>query len=117
VTFTDILLPYLTVRDQLVYTAKLRLSQKVSTEEKLRRVRCYIILTHTHTHALFSPRPSHLSQADDLIEELGLVKAKHTVIGSEDKKGISGGERKLLSISILAALPPPTHPTHCALLL
>jgi ATP-binding cassette subfamily G (WHITE) protein 2 len=35
----------------------------------------------------------------DVILELGLVKAAHTIIGNEKVRGVSGGERKRVSIA------------------
>eukprot|EP01088_Endostelium_zonatum_P004076 TRINITY_DN1528_c0_g1_i2.p1 TRINITY_DN1528_c0_g1~~TRINITY_DN1528_c0_g1_i2.p1 ORF type:complete len:666 (-),score=138.17 TRINITY_DN1528_c0_g1_i2:22-2019(-) len=71
----DVLFPYLTVKETLVYGALLRLSAKMPMKEKRRR-------------------------ADELLVKLGLEKCKNTQVGDSIKKGISGGERKRLAIAI-----------------
>ena len=63
----------MTVRETLLFAARLRLPSSVSLEEKERRV-------------------------DDIIAKLSLVKAAGTIIGDVKRRGISGGERKRLAI-------------------
>lgn len=69
----DTMFAELTVQEQLSYAALLRLPSSLTRERKLFRV-------------------------ESVIQELGLSKCKDTVIGSELVKGISGGERKRVSI-------------------
>jgi ABC-type multidrug transport system ATPase subunit len=69
----DILFPYFTVRESLIFAARLRL--KVSIEEQNARV-------------------------EKLIEDLGLQSASDTICGSVLKKTISGGERKRTAIGV-----------------
>uniref|UniRef100_A0A3B3TQS7 ATP-binding cassette sub-family G member 8 n=1 Tax=Poecilia latipinna TaxID=48699 RepID=A0A3B3TQS7_9TELE len=71
----DRLLPHLTVRETLCFVAKLRL-------------------------------PSHFSQAqrdqrvDDVIAELRLRQCAHTRVGNDYVRGVSGGERRRVSIAV-----------------
>lgn len=72
----DVLMGNLKVREALIYAAMLRLPSSVSIPEKMKKV-------------------------DQVIDELGLTKCKYTKIGVPGfSKGISGGERKRLSIAI-----------------
>ena len=76
----DLLQPHLTVRETLIFSAMLRLSGKVVSEkEKIKRV-------------------------DEMIEMLGLSECQNTKIGTGSRnaklRGISGGERKRVSIGI-----------------
>lgn len=73
VTQRDILFPLLTVRETLLFTAKLRLC-----------LPCH-----------------HLSsKVDSLIKELGLEQVAHARTGDDRVRGISGGERRRLSIGV-----------------
>lgn len=65
----------LTVTEMLTYTALLRLPRHLSRADKLQR-------------------------AKEVLEQLGLNDCRHTRIGSEGRRGISGGERKRTSIAI-----------------
>ncbi|KAG9003035.1 hypothetical protein FRB93_011322 [Tulasnella sp. JGI-2019a] len=77
----DTLLEHLTVRETLRFSAALRLPKSVSKETR------DLIVNHT-------------------IEELGLREAADTIIGGALRKGISGGERRRLSIGCaLVSLP------------
>ena len=69
----DIFYTQMTVRETLLFAARLRLPARVPRAEKERRV-------------------------DELIERLGLAKAADTIIGDAKRRGISGGERKRLAI-------------------
>ncbi|ODQ65475.1 ATP-dependent ABC transporter [Nadsonia fulvescens var. elongata DSM 6958] len=71
----DGLLPSLTVRETLYFAAYLRLPPRMSRSEKRR-------------------------QADALIARMGLKECSDTMIGSEFIKGISGGEKRRVSICI-----------------
>ncbi|XP_073118944.1 ABC transporter G family member 25-like [Henckelia pumila] len=74
VTQDDVLYPHLTVRETLVFCSLLRLSNSVPKKEKI-------------------------SIAEAVINELGLSKCENTVIGNSFIRGISGGERKRVSIA------------------
>ncbi|WVW79872.1 hypothetical protein I302_101842 [Kwoniella bestiolae CBS 10118] len=77
----DYLVECLTVRETLTYAAKLRLPTSLSNE--------------TITHIV-----------DQTIDELGLRDAADTVVGGPLRKGISGGEKRRLSIGcVLVTLP------------
>ncbi|XP_063067267.1 broad substrate specificity ATP-binding cassette transporter ABCG2b [Engraulis encrasicolus] len=76
VTQDDILMGTLTVRENLYFSAQLRLPRKqYSTTTKKQRV-------------------------EQIIQELGLEDCKHTKIGTEFLRGVSGGERKRCSIGM-----------------
>ncbi|KAK8954764.1 ABC transporter G family member 9 [Platanthera zijinensis] len=73
VTQDDVLYPHLTVTETLVYTALLRLSNKLSRKEKV-------------------------AQAETVISQLGLSDCRNNIIGGAFVRGVSGGERKRVSI-------------------
>lgn len=73
VTQEDVLLDLLTVRESIIFAARLKTSGP--DEEKLRKT-------------------------DNLIEELNLSKCQHTLIGSYFVKGVSSGEKKRTCIAI-----------------
>ncbi|EKM57187.1 uncharacterized protein PHACADRAFT_208320 [Phanerochaete carnosa HHB-10118-sp] len=77
----DYLLPHLTVRETLTYAAKLRLPSSVDSETRR------LIVEQT-------------------IQELGLADAANTMVGGAGRKGISGGEKRRLSIGcVLVSFP------------
>ena len=71
----DKLFPHLTVYETLIIAAHFYLPSSVTQEEKEELVQ-------------------------DIIAELGLVKAKNTIIGDEKIRGVSGGERRRASIAV-----------------
>ncbi|KAI5076203.1 hypothetical protein GOP47_0008268 [Adiantum capillus-veneris] len=71
----DQLFPMLTVWETLMFAAEVRLGNKVSREEKRMRV-------------------------VKLIDQLGLNSAQNTFIGDEGHRGVSGGERRRVSIGV-----------------
>lgn len=73
VTQDDILHPHLTVRETLVYCALLRLPRTIPVNDKIRT-------------------------AESVMAELGLGKCEHTMVGNGFVRGVSGGERKRVSI-------------------
>ncbi|KAF5780437.1 putative AAA+ ATPase domain, ABC transporter, G1 [Helianthus annuus] len=73
VTQDDVLYPHLTVRETLIFCALLRLPKSLSRREKM-------------------------EVADSVIAELGLCKCADTIIGNTFIRGVSGGERKRVSI-------------------
>ncbi|CAI9787000.1 unnamed protein product [Fraxinus pennsylvanica] len=74
VTQDDVLYPRLTVRETLIFCSLLRLPVSLSRNEKI-------------------------SMAESVIHELGLAKCENTIIGNSFIRGISGGERKRVSIA------------------
>ncbi|KAJ6782147.1 hypothetical protein PWT90_07439 [Aphanocladium album] len=70
----DSLIGSLTVKETMVFAAKLALPSKVSKKEALRRV-------------------------DDLVSSFGLQAQQHTIVGTPIKKGLSGGQKKRLGIA------------------
>lgn len=86
----DLLFPMLTVEETLMYAAEFRLPRTLSKAKKKQRVQA-------------------------LIDQLGLRNAANTVIGDEGHRGVSGGERRRVSIGtdiihdpILLFLDEPT---------
>lgn len=77
----DVLPPTLTVREALLFAARLRLAECVPDVEKQARV-------------------------DDVIERLGLERVSDVRIGGIEKRGVSGGEMRRVSIGLeLVARP------------
>ncbi|CAN0387416.1 unnamed protein product, partial [Discosporangium mesarthrocarpum] len=70
----DVFYSQLTVRETLTMAARLRLPPYILIEEKLEMV-------------------------EDLVNRLGLAKVADTIVGDVKTRGISGGERKRLSIA------------------
>ncbi|KAI9316551.1 P-loop containing nucleoside triphosphate hydrolase protein [Zopfochytrium polystomum] len=77
----DMLLPYLTVRDTLRYAARLRLPRSLSRKEKDAVV-------------------------ESVILELGLKECADTLVGDDWRKGISGGEKRRVSVGVQLLLNP-----------
>ena len=75
------LLPYLTVRETLRFSAGLRLPNTFTKEEKLQK-------------------------ADEVLDKMGLRDCAETLVGGELKKGISGGEKRRVSIAIQVLTEP-----------
>ncbi|KAL0657942.1 hypothetical protein Bca4012_078527 [Brassica carinata] len=73
VTQEDVIYPHLTVLETLTYTALLRLPKKLTRKEKI-------------------------EQAETVVSDLGLTRCCNSVIGGGLVRGISGGERKRVSI-------------------
>ena len=77
----DIVCGSLTVRENLMFSANVRLSTKLTSKEKSTIV-------------------------DDVIGQLGLEKCANSTVGSDFKRGISGGERKRTNIGMELVLSP-----------
>ncbi|KAI3839919.1 hypothetical protein MKX03_025184 [Papaver bracteatum] len=71
----DLLYPMLTVEETLMFSAEFRLPRSLSKAKKMERVQT-------------------------VIDELGLRDAANTIIGDEGHRGISGGERRRVSIGV-----------------
>ncbi|XP_047176774.1 ABC transporter G family member STR-like isoform X2 [Vigna umbellata] len=71
----DQLFPMLTVFETFMFAAEVRLPPSISRAEKKKRVY-------------------------ELLDQLGLQSATHTYIGDEGRRGVSGGERRRVSIGI-----------------
>lgn len=71
----DLLFPMLTVEETLMFAAEFRLPRTLSKSKKRARVQT-------------------------LIDQLGIRKAAKTIIGDEGHRGVSGGERRRVSIGI-----------------
>jgi ATP-binding cassette, subfamily G (WHITE), member 2 len=72
---SDLLNGYLTVRETLMYTAKLRLPRSFTDAERHERV-------------------------EEVMADLGLSHVHDVIVGTPLKKGISGGERKRLCVGM-----------------
>lgn len=73
VTQDDVLYPHLTALETLTYAALLKLPNKLSRQEKT-------------------------EQAEMVIVELGLTQCRNSIVGGPLFRGVSGGERKRISI-------------------
>ncbi|KAL1567128.1 ABC transporter G family member 9-like isoform X2 [Salvia divinorum] len=73
VTQDDVLYPHLTVTETLVYTALLRLPRTFTKADKV-------------------------EHAEAVIAQLGLTRCRNSIIGGAFLRGVSGGERKRVSI-------------------
>ncbi|XP_047086664.1 ABC transporter G family member 5-like [Lolium rigidum] len=71
----DLLYPMLTVEETLMFSAEFRLPRSLPGKEKKKRVQA-------------------------LIDQLGLRNAANTIIGDEGHRGVSGGERRRVSIGV-----------------
>ncbi|KPP63656.1 hypothetical protein Z043_118066, partial [Scleropages formosus] len=81
----DRLLPHLTVRETLAFVAKLRLPTHFSQAQRDKRV-------------------------DDVIAELRLRHCANTRVGNDYVRGVSGGERRRVSIAVQLLWNPGTRP-------
>lgn len=77
----DALLPSLTVRETLHFAAGLRLPKWMSAKEKIQK-------------------------AEDILFKMGLKHCADTMVGSEFVKGISGGEKRRVSIAVQILTEP-----------
>lgn len=66
---------YLTVRETMDYTARLRLPADWTDEQRSKRV-------------------------SEVIDKMGLTNSQHAIVGVPERKGISGGERKRLCVGM-----------------
>ncbi|ESQ44944.1 hypothetical protein EUTSA_v10010159mg [Eutrema salsugineum] len=71
----DLLFPMLTVKETLMFASEFRLPRSLPKSKKMERVQA-------------------------LIDQLGLRNAENTIIGDEGHRGVSGGERRRVSIGI-----------------
>ncbi|XP_027346338.1 ABC transporter G family member 23 [Abrus precatorius] len=77
----DNLLPMLTVKETLLFSAKFRLKEMTPKDKELR--------------------------VESLLQELGLFHVADSFVGDEENRGISGGERKRVSIGVDMIHNPP----------
>ncbi|KAH6820176.1 ABC-2 type transporter family protein [Perilla frutescens var. hirtella] len=77
----DTLFPLLTVRETLMFSAKFRLKEMSGRHRE--------------------------DRVDGLMQELGLIHVADAFIGDEENRGISGGERKRVSIGVDVIHDPP----------
>jgi len=79
----DVVMGTLTVRENLAFSANLRLSSEAYSEEVKKQ------------------------KVEDVIEQLGLQACANTLVGNEFVRGVSGGERKRVNIGMEMILDPP----------
>jgi ABC-type multidrug transport system ATPase subunit len=93
----------LTVRETLTLSALLRLPREMSRTEKIARVRA------PNVQNISPPMLTLLTstQAESVIAELGLQDAADTRVGGDRNRGLSGGERRRLSIGEVL-IPDPS---------
>ncbi|MBA0773012.1 hypothetical protein Gotri_008317 [Gossypium trilobum] len=77
----DVLYPHLTVLETLAYAALLKLPKKLTAQEKI-------------------------EQAELIIGELGLAGCRNNVVGGPLLRGVSGGERKRVSVGLEMLVNP-----------
>ncbi|KAL3640671.1 ABC transporter G member 23 [Castilleja foliolosa] len=77
----DILFPLLTVKETLMFSARFRLKD--------------------------SSYPEREDRVNSLMHELGLMHVANSFVGDEENRGISGGERKRVSIGVDVINDPP----------
>lgn len=77
----DIFSGTLTVRENIMFSANLRLPQSIPFEERVQRV-------------------------DNIIKQLGLIHCAETRMGTDFQRGVSGGERKRTCIAMEMVLSP-----------
>jgi ABC-type multidrug transport system ATPase subunit len=78
----DLLLPTLTVRETLMFSACVRLPECITYQEKMKRV-------------------------EEVMESLGLSHVADEYVGGGGNRGISGGEKRRVSIGIELVTSPP----------
>ncbi|RLW06928.1 hypothetical protein DV515_00004080 [Chloebia gouldiae] len=93
----DRLLPHLTVRETLLFVAKLRLPTFFSDSQ--RKKRCYLC-TDVQMNSRLTPVTLGSPQVEDVIAELRLRQCANTRVGNENLRGVSGGERRRVSIGV-----------------
>ena len=77
----------LTCRETLIYAALIKLSDKTMISQ-----------TGNASHKVLTHRK--IQRADQILRELGLVDCANTLVGNELLKGLSGGEKRRLSIGV-----------------
>jgi ABC-type multidrug transport system ATPase subunit len=77
----DLMLPTLTVRETIMFSANLRLPESISLFEKKARV-------------------------EEVLHMLGLAHVGNTIIGGNGVRSISGGERRRVSIGVELVTSP-----------
>ncbi|XP_057807966.1 ABC transporter G family member 23 [Salvia miltiorrhiza] len=77
----DTLFPLLTVKETLMFSAKFRLKEMTARDRE--------------------------DRVENLMQELGLVHVADAFVGDEENRGISGGERKRVSIGVDVIHDPP----------
>jgi ABC-type multidrug transport system ATPase subunit len=103
-------------KELLKLEGNINVNGKQRNEEKFRRMSAYVLqddnlyphLTISETLELAAHFFLPTSYTDDekntkvnnIINELGLVKARDTIIGNEKVRGVSGGERKRASVAV-----------------
>ena len=112
-TQDDVFLGNLTVREQLLFSAMLRLPAALSHDGKLARV-CRAPpppLPHTRSPSLRrAGSDGRAEQVDRVAKQLGLTACLNTRIGTALVRGVSGGERKRTNIGVELLSDPRSLP-------
>lgn len=98
VTQSDFLLPFLTVHETLLFTAKLKLVELPGHNSDYRK----------NTTTTGSSSSNHKAYYDNVVNQvildLGLKECAHTRVGDDDiavaRRGISGGEKRRVSVGV-----------------
>ena len=94
---SDQLFPMLTVFETFMFAAKVRLSHSISRAEKKERV--YELIDQLGLQVLVSVFLSS-SLMHKVIVVMNVQSATYTYIGDEGRRGVSGGERRRVSIGV-----------------
>jgi len=97
----DYLLPNLTVRETLTFAGLLSLPASLSKADKLAMVRFPGLILNDYNI-------SHKFQVEDILLELGLKDCADNLVGVAGSYGISGGERRRVSIGVQLLTDPST---------
>jgi ABC-type multidrug transport system ATPase subunit len=105
---TDQFLQYLTVYETLSYIADLRMPPQMTAQDRLDYwVRCDLEVLHGARKFMLIYFSTYRSQrVNRVIAELGLQHVRDTKIGGKFNRGISGGERRRVSIGVQLLTDP-----------
>jgi ABC-type multidrug transport system ATPase subunit len=108
----DALLPILSVRETLMFAANTRISDQRAIETssfKQKTNTCCSNILSTIFCCLSSgnARRARFERVEKVIHQLGLANVADHYIGSMDKRGLSGGEKKRVAIGVELVVNPP----------
>ena len=120
---SDVLFPNLTVRETLVFSAQLRLPDTVTDEEKFDRVRVSACAQVQFASAVRSTDqgrengPCTRLQVEKVITSLELDRVADSRIGdvASGQSGLSGGQKRRVTVGIELLTYPSTHRRHASL--
>lgn len=97
----DALLGSLTVRETMMFAARLSLPSyvpRISVFQQSRNSMMIADMSHLQCHRNIT-KTKAMKRVDDLIASFGLQSQSHTIVGTPIKKGLSGGQKKRLGIA------------------